>query len=341
MSQKNHRKTRWTAIGSGLFCPVAVCRQPGHITLFARGATGELSYTEGDGTGWSKFHSLGLPVAYTEGSRVPIPVEWPLAACSGDPNRIDLFARSPDGDLLHMTGNGSTWGAFECLGAPALIRENIAIPMGLASPPAACSSGPERIDVFAVGQDGDLLHTSWNSGRWSAFESLGAPPLGTAGTAQPVPLSGPVAACRCGKDRIAVAVRGARGDLILKWWDGTRWTEFASVGLPEVQYDLYPAVNVAAPLAGPPAACSSGPERVDIFVRGPGGDLLHKWWDGKDWSTFESLGMPTTRDAESHPIPFTGAVTACTWGVDRLDVFARALDGNIYHAWWDGSWDHD
>ncbi len=328
-------------MGSGLFCPVAVCRQPGHITLFARGATGELLYTEGDGITWSKFHSLGLPVAHIDGSDVSVPVDWPLAACIGDPDRIDLFARSPDGELLHMTGKQSTWGTFEYLGAPALVRENIAILMGLAGPPAVCSSGPERIDVFAVGPDGDLLHSSCNGETWSGFESLGIPTTRSAGTQQPTPLAGPLAACRCGRDRMGVFARGTRGDLILKWWDGAHWSEFASLGSPEVQYDLYPAVNIAASLAGPPAACSWGPERMDVFARGPGGDLLHKWWDGKDWSKFESLGMPTTGDPDSQRIPFTGPVAACTWGVGRLDVFARALDGNLYHAWWNRSWDHE
>jgi hypothetical protein len=328
-------------MSSGLFCPVAVCRKPGHMTLLARGAAGDLFYREWDGTGWSKFHSLGFPVAQSDGSRAPVPVDWQLAACSGDPDRIDLFARSPEGDLLHMAGVGGEWGAFECLGAPAVVSGGLAIPMGLASPPAACGWGPDRLDVFAVGPDGDLLHTSCNGGDWSEFASLGAPPLGTAGTPQAVPLSGPVAACRCGKDRIAVTVRGARGDLILKWWDGRGWSEYASLGFPEQQFDLYPAVNIAVPLAGPPATCSWGPERMDVFVRGPGGDLLHKWWDGKVWSGFESLWMPMTNDAQQRRIPFTGAVTACTWGAGRLDVFARALDGHLYHAWWDGTWDHD
>jgi len=332
---------RWTAISTWLFCPVAVGRKPGQITLLARGATGELFRREWDGTGWSKCYSLGFPIAHGDGSRVAVPVDWQLAACSGDPDRIDLFARSPDGDLLHMTGIGGAWSAFECLGAPAVLSAGTAIPMGLAGPPAACSGGPERIDVFAVGQGGGLLHTSWSRGGWNEFESLGAPPMGSAGTPRPVPLSGPPAACSCGSGRIAVFVRGALGDLLLKWWDGTRWSDFASLGSPEVQYDLYPAVSVAAPLTGPPAACSWGPERMDVFARGPHGDLLHKWWDGKDWSKFESLGTPRTRDAEQRPIPFTGAVTACTWGAGRLDVFARALDGHLYHAWWDGTWDHE
>ena len=57
------------------------------------------------------------------------------------------------------------------------------------------------------------------------------------------------------------------------------------------------------------------------------------------WSDFESLWMPLTRDAEPQRLPFLGAVTACTWGEDRLDVFARALNGHLYHARWEGGWD--
>lgn len=331
---------RWAAIGTNFFCPVAVARKPGHITLLGRTATGELFRREWDRTGWSKFYSLGFPIAHIDGSPQAVAVDWQVAACSGEPSRIDLFARSPDGDLLHMTANGQEWGPFEDLGAPATVSAGVAIPMGLAGPPAACSGEPDRMDVFAVGQGGGLLHTSWSEKGWSEFESLGAPPLGIAGTSRLLPLSGALAACSCGRDRMAVFIRGALGDLLLKWWDGRRWSAFASLGSPQVQYDLYPAVTVAAPLTGPPAACSWGPDRMDVFARGPAGDLLHKWWDGKDWSPFASLGMPLTADGDRRGIPFTGSVTACTWGPGRLDVFARALNGSLYHARWDGAWDH-
>ena len=332
---------RWTVIGSGLFCPVAVCRRPGEISLFARGATGELFCKEWEGGGWGELHSLGLPLARLEGSPGTVPADWQLAACSGDPTRIHLFARSPDGDLLQMIGSEGAWGAFECLGAPATLSGGLAIPLGLAGPLAACSAGADRIDLFAVGQTGDLLHTSWDGRDWSDFESLGTPAMPHGGTQRSVPLSGSLAACCCGADRIGIFVRGTLGDLMVKWWDGTRWSEFASLGWPQVPDETYPAVAVAAPLTGPPAACSWGPGRLDVFARGSGGEVRHKWWDGQAWSPFESLGMPVRADTEPRPLPSTGAIAACSWGVDRLDVFTRAVDGNLYHTWWDGRWDHD
>jgi hypothetical protein len=339
MSQIEYQKAHWARVGTGLFCPVAVGLETGHLFVLVRGASGDLFYREWAGD-WSKFYSLGVPAAQNDGAPAPVLVDWHLAACSGDPARIDLFARSPDGELLHMARNGGSWGTFECLGAPAAVQHGMAIPMGLASPPAACSAGSERLDVFAIGQGGEVLHTSWEGGNWTPFDSLGIPSIRRAGTPHPVPVSGPLAACRCGRDRMAVFLRGAAGDLVMKWWDGARWSEFASLGMPEVPDEIYPAVTVGVPLTGHPAACSWGPERMDVFARGPRGELLHKWWDGKDWSPFESLGMPLMPAGDQRCIPFTGSVTACTWGPGRLDVFARALDGTLYHAWWDGTWDH-
>ena len=40
--------------------------------------------------------------------------------------------------------------------------------MQLASDPAACSWGPNRIDVFGAGQDGELLHMTWDGSAWSS-----------------------------------------------------------------------------------------------------------------------------------------------------------------------------
>lgn len=341
VGERQQQKTRWTSVGAGIFCPVAVGRRPGLITLLVRSAAGELFSREWAGNGWSRFYSLGLPLAPAGYARGPVPADWPLAACSGEPDRIDVFARSPEGDLLHMVGNGGAWGTFACLGAPAIQGPGTAIPMGLAGPPAACSAGADRLDVFAVGLGGSLLHTSWTTRGWSEFESLGAPFIGDPKNPRPLPLSGAVAAAWCGTARMAVFVRGSLGDLLAKWWDGNRWGSYASVGSAGVEFDLYPAVNVAAPVTGPPAACSWGPERLDVFARGPWGDLLHKWWDGKAWSGFESLGTPISREGARRSVPLIGPLAACTWGAGRLDVFARAVDGHLYHAWWDGAWDHD
>jgi hypothetical protein len=74
---------------------------------------------------------------------------------------------------------------------------------------------------------------------------------------------------------------------------------------------------------------------MDVFARGPHGDVLHTGWDGREWSGFRSLGMPG--GGERKRLASTGAIAACSWGPGRIDVFTRAVDGALYHRAWDGS----
>jgi hypothetical protein len=128
---------------------------------------------------------------------------------------------------------------------------------------------------------------------------------------------------------------------MMKRWDGTAWSGFESLGSPGERDPVYPAVTFPTPLAGPPTVCSWGPDRIDVFARGIHGDALHRVWNGEYWSEFQSLGMPIQEKTSGSVLPFTGVLTACSWGLGRLDVFGRAIDGQLYHAWWDGDWDHD
>nr|WP_256989105.1 DUF346 domain-containing protein [Bacillus sp. EB106-08-02-XG196] len=43
----------------------------------------------------------------------------------------------------------------------------------LTSEPAAVSWNPNRIDVFARGQNNNLIHKWWNGRSWSNWENLG------------------------------------------------------------------------------------------------------------------------------------------------------------------------
>lgn len=311
-------------------CPVATSPRPEELHLFARTATGELCHRVLRNDVWGDWRSLGVPVA--AGSQRSVGADWQLTACSQDSGRVDLFGRSPDGELLQKTWDGTAWHPLRRLGSPAAVSGGVAIPMGLASPPAACVARPGHLEIFVIGHGGDLLHTSHDGTNWSEFASLGAPEVQLGQFSQRVPALGPPAACACGDGRMGVFVRGPMGDLLHKWWDGQTWSGFVSIGMPEVQYDPYPGVSISTAVAGPPAACSWGPNRIDVFARGPHGSLLHKWWNGQDWSDFSSLGMPATENKDPRWLPFAGMVTACSSGPPRLDVFARATDGNLYHS---------
>ena len=126
----------------------------------------------------------------------------------------------------------------------------------------------------------------------------------------------------------------------MKCWDGKQWSQFESLGSPRDHNPIYPAVTIPTPLTGHPTACSWGPGRIDVFARGSHGDILHRSWDGNHWGEFESLRTPSGEGGMA--LPFVGMATASSWGEGRLDVFARAIDGQLYQAWWgDGTWEHD
>jgi hypothetical protein len=328
----------WQPLGAALFCPVAVASAEQRIVLFARRGNGELVYHQWQDGGWTGLGSLGVPLARSRAGSASIAVDWQLAGCSSGESLVHLFGRSPDGEIVHFRFAETKTAVFECLGAPADHKWGITVPLGVAASPAVCSGADGALDLFVVGYDGELLHASHRDGIWTGFVPLGMPACRETGTKTRVPLGGPLAACSCGYGRFAVFTRGAAGDLLIKWWDGESWTDFASLGSYEVPDPNYPVVNLTTPLTGPPAACSWGSRRLDVFVRGAAGQMLHRQWEGNEWSDFHSLGMPL--GADRAPLPFIGTIAACSWGAKRMDVFARALDGRLYHAWFDGRWEH-
>ena len=83
------------------------------------------------------------------------------------------------------------------------------IPGGLAGPPSACSSGPDHLDVFAVGPD----HRVW---RWSRDGATWAAPVPLPGFGSGIPAVG-VAAVSSGPGRVEVFAAEASTRTPV-WW---------------------------------------------------------------------------------------------------------------------------
>jgi hypothetical protein len=175
--------------------------------------------------------------------------------------RFDVFARSATNPplLLHKYYDNG-WG-------PSGMAEALeVVGTGLAGDPAAVSWGPGRLDVFARGPNGELLHEYSDNGGWSPNGMAG--PLEVVGTG----LAGDPAVVSWGKGRLDVFARSSNGELLHKYFDNGGW---GSSGL-EV---------VGTGLAGDPAVVSWGPGRLDVFARGPNGELLHKYFDNGGWGS--------------------------------------------------------
>ncbi len=78
-----------------------------------------------------------------------------------------------------------------------------------------------------------------------------------------------------GPNRIDLFAVGTDHALWHKWWDGTRWGGWESLG-GVLQSDV--------------AAVSWDRNRIDVFGIGTDHALRHKWWDGRRWRGWESLG---------------------------------------------------
>ena len=98
------------------------------------------------------------------------------------------------------------------------------------------------------------------------------------------------------------------GALWHRWWDGSSWGGWESLG---------------GILESPPKAVSWSVNRLDIFAVGTDSALWHRWWDGSSWGGWESLGGIL----ESPP-------DAAAWAANRLDIFVVGTDSALWHRWW-------
>lgn len=129
---------------------------------------------------------------------------------------------------------------------------------------AAVARGEGRIDLFWVDFDGALIHRGFGDGAWAEAESLG-------GTLASAP-----AVTAWAVDEMEVFAVMPDGELWDRYWDGTSWHAWESLG-----GELDPSAT--------PAASSWGPDRLDVFARGVDGRTWHRWWDGSRWVPWEQI----------------------------------------------------
>jgi S-layer homology domain len=176
----------------------------------------------------------------------------------------------------------------------------------ITSGPAAASWAPGRLDVFARGTAGALMHLGYD-GQWDLlWQDLGG---SLATDSRP-------AAVASAAHTLDVVVRGTDDALWYKYYSGGAWSAWD---------------REAGTLASAPAAASRGAGTFDVFVRGTTGALLQTTYDSGAWSgTWTNLGGSIK--AGSDP-------AAVSWGPDRIDVFVRGIDDALWLTTWNGaSW---
>jgi hypothetical protein len=320
--------TSWQNFAAGLVgpnvtsAPVALssAANPGRIYVFAIDSSNSLIYWN-----WAAGLVKGATDGWVAGGALPGSVgmmaNFPPAAVSWAPGRVDVFAISAAGILLH-------WWLIE----PAPWNPADPVLGGFANPeqldssnltgsPAAASWASGRLDVFACTTSSSLQHwwfdqSNGNNVHFGAFEYLGQ--------------ANSPCAVSWGQSRLDVFANSPGNGIVHWWYDGSVQPVQSFNGSGQ------PATLGGSANCGPPAAVSWGPGRFDVFACSPQGQLLH-WW--QDWDNAiappppgsAGLNAPDTLLAKlqqqlpsGNTIAYPTTPACASGGVGNLEVVALA-----------------
>jgi hypothetical protein len=222
-----------------------------------------------------------------------------LAAGSYQVGHQELFVVTHDGHLCHRWNfleepfgprSSSSWSEWSSLDAPEPVSR------------VACSSlTTGHIEVFAITQDGGLLHRWYEDRRWSQWLVLATP--------------GHVAALATGAHSdgyqdLFVTLRDGRvfarhfPDLERRDW--SNWEEWSA---PDRMRAL--------------AWSTIGPGHRELFAVSHNGELFHRWRDPDNtWSDWYDMPAPGAR---------VQAIAAGSRGHGYQDLFVTLQDGSVHH----------
>ena len=150
---------------------------------------------------------------------------------------LTAFVRGTDDRVYHTTQSvaGGAFSGFR------------AIPGTIASAPTAVTWGGSRVDLFARGSNGHLLHTASTGGSFGAWQDLGGQ------------LTSAPSAVSLSTGTIDVVARTS-GDVLSRIrWDGSRWSPWTTVG--------------GQLSAAPAASADRATGTITVLVRGTNGQI--------------------------------------------------------------------
>ena len=122
---------------------------------------------QGVSAGWSDVYSAGLPCQFIDITGVA-DGDYRLVATTNFKQVVQEDKYLDNSVLMGLRIQGNTvslipltWSNWEPLGGV------------LTSPPAAVNWGPNRLDIFGLGQDHALWHRWWDGFNWGGWESPG------------------------------------------------------------------------------------------------------------------------------------------------------------------------
>jgi hypothetical protein len=314
--------------------PSAIVVNKTSVFVFARSTSGDLVEFTNDGTG----HQLWNAVDVSQGSGG--------GAVQGDVSVIavgsalEAFAQGANGDLIQFTGTGS--------GARSWSESDLSQASGgpsLSASPGAVLYGQSSIHVYGESPSGHLfefVNDGQGARSWSAYD-LSTIAAGPTASGQPSAIVyGPTV-------HVYVNTAGRLTEYVNDGYGGRLWNS----------YDLT-AISHGPAVTGDPSAAFYTSSVVDIFVQGPGGDLVsyvNDGYGGRLWNSYDltsASGGPAI-GADPAAIINNGAVSVFAAGPSPpavVQAIVSAVEGqdqnklavvenppgsncNIYTAYWD------
>ena len=222
---------------------------------------------------------------------------YQIAAVTSGKELIDLFFINQNFGITQYTYNRSWTGTD---------LTNILASTFLHSGLSATAWNSSHIDLFMRSEMADAMRVSYDAnalsnllGGWSTWETL-------SGNIS----YNPAAAIR-GKSQ-DVFVIGNDKNVYYKFWNFV-WSNW---------------LNIGGESASAPAAASVDQNRVDVFIRSPKDELMHKSWT-------KNLGWSEWKNRSAAGI-VKSAPTAVASGDKRIDVFAKGPNSDVIHVSFNG-----
>ncbi|HTD21109.1 MAG TPA: hypothetical protein VK738_00485 [Terriglobales bacterium] len=247
----------WEDLG-GVFVspPAAGSWGKDRLDVVALGADNGMRWNSWDGANWQGWTDQGGG-----------PFNSPLAVVAGPwgPGRLDVVVRNQNNQMYHAAeakqflGN-ITWLDWQPLGGSQWGGV-------FASPPAMVAWAANRLDMFALGINNQMLWKYWDGNNWQPsangdWQDIGGHNLGS-----------PPVVTSWGSNRLDLFALGSDNHMYHKIYDGG-WKEWEP---------LFGGFN------SPPVAISWTSERLDVFGLGADNAMYHKgWWNGGwqvDWTS--------------------------------------------------------
>ncbi len=291
----------------------------GRIRTVQTGPGGAVYGSTSNGTGdrLVRIDPVATPKAWTAG--LDVSPSGASAVTLG--SQVRVFVRGTDNRVWYAT-QAAAGGAFSPWKS---------VPGTVASAPAAMTWDGTRVDLFARGSNGHLLHTYSNARGFHAWEDLGGS------------LTSAPSAASLSTGTLDVVARVSGDSLARRRWDGTHWTAWEGLG----------GIISSAPTATADPAAGT----VTVLARGRNANLydlvltsggIRRAWTGSARQTWSAAGaaqgpaplLVTRNDATPVVVNgsfataigglLTGAPTVATRGSGSYVVLGRGTDGALW-----------